>query len=361
MANSNFTYHLATAAEVNRLPGHRFSKMQCPSCGQWTYKPYVDVAGTPVGEGCGKCDRVNNCCYHLTPSDFLRNDPEAQAKREAARNMPKPEPKKRLVLPVDLIKQKRAGNKDNTLLNFLRSRSWNQEQKAMLEVMITLYGIGTDREGRTIWWQCSAEMELRTGKCMKYLPDGHRDKSNFGTWVHSQLFKAGYYDPEKVEKVCCMFGEHMIGTAPMVCIVESEKSALIAATYFGIRNGWEKRVWMATAGKGNLSEHMLLPLTLAKKTIWLFPDHDGYEEWQRKAKEFHYDDIHVSRYVEDNYIEGLDPPGADIADIILRKLDPPNETECQKAHRLLHLTETHEGITALFDKIPDLKIIDYQT
>lgn len=349
--DKNFTYHLATAAEVGRLPDHRFSKMRCPSCGMWTYKPYVDAAGVPVGEGCGKCDRVNNCNYHLAPAEFLRNDPEAQAKREAARNLPKPEPKKRLVLPTGIVKSKMAGNKDNVLLNFLRSRSWSQEQKSLLEVMFTLYGVGTDKEGRTIWWQISSETEVRTGKIMRYLPNGHRDKNNFGTWVHAELAKVGYYDKEKVEKVCCLFGEHLIKAAPIVCVVESEKSAIIAATFWGENDGWKKRVWVATAGKGNLSEHMLLPLTLAKKTIWLFPDHDGYDEWKRKADEMHYADIHVSRYVEQNFIEGLDPPGADVADIILRKLDPPDETTSQKVHRLLHLKEHNENIDQLIDTL----------
>ena len=80
--------------------------------------------------------------------------------------------------------------------------------------------------------------------------------------------------PEGVELYPCFFGEHLASKYPdrNICIVESEKTALIMAVKF------PQFVWLATGGKGLLQ-------SLSKKTflqtrgVIVFPDIDGAKEW----------------------------------------------------------------------------------
>lgn len=84
--------------------------------------------------------------------------------------------------------------------------------------------------------------------------------------------------PEGVELYPCFFGEHLASKYPdrNICIVESEKTALIMAVKF------PQFVWIATGGKGLLR-------SLSKKTflqtrgVIVFPDIDGAKEWGKIA------------------------------------------------------------------------------
>jgi hypothetical protein len=70
--------------------------------------------------------------------------------------------------------------------------------------------------------------------------DGHRDKNHFPI----RLFKQdeGFTN--------CIFGEHLLWYAngnELVCIVESEKTAIICAMYLPVVNG-RKAIWLASVG-----------------------------------------------------------------------------------------------------------------
>lgn len=320
MAN-NYHWHLAKASEVKAITGSNRAKMVCPQCGCATYKVYVDNSGRMLDMECGKCDRENSCQYHKTPSEWLKEHPEGRGADDVAKRLPPPPEKKPFYLPIEMVRQRMATTSQlpNTLVTFLRSLDWTEEQRAMLEVMLRVYAVGSGRDGSTIFWQIDKDYRVRSGKIMHYLADGHRDKQHFGTWVHSQLIKAGRLSQEGREYVGCLFGEHLLtaySSTPEIAIVESEKSAIIAATYF---RDWERRIWIATAGKGGLSHLKLLQAIQSGKRITLYPDHDAYEDWCRKAAEID-PNIRVSTYVEKNFDPRHDKSNADIADILLRKM-----------------------------------------
>lgn len=61
-----------------------------------------------------------------------------------------------------------------------------------------------------------------------------------------------------------------------VAVVESEKSAILAAWYF------REYLWMATGSLSTLTAERLLPLK--GREIVLFPDGGAFEIWQQKAE-----------------------------------------------------------------------------
>ena len=132
--------------------------------------------------------------------------------------------------------------------------------------------------------------------------------------------------------------------------MESEKSALICQAFCDPT----KRLWMATAGKAALKRERLQPLIDRNRYIVLYPDYDGHEEWVAAAERIDYPRLSVSEQVRKYHIPA-DGDKADMADIMLRLVCAPQETEAEKACRLLGLQEMHEGVATLIDKL-DLTI-----
>lgn len=249
----------------------------------------------------------------------------------------------------------------NTLLRYLYSLPLRDDDMERLKFMAEgAYFVGTstkgDTKGWTIWWQIDDQMRVRTGKLMAYKEDGHRDKDlkysfNF---VHSIFAKAKLWDNKKYEYVSCLFGLHLVDVFKdaEICIVESEKSALICSAF---TNPYE-RLWMATAGKSQLTRKQLQPLIDRNRYIVLYPDYDGYDEWRAAVKRIKYPRLSISPQVKTLHIDS-DGDKADIADIMLRLVHAPIETEAQKAARRLGHPEQEEAIADLMNKL-NLEIED---
>lgn len=281
-------------------------------------------------------------------------------------------------LPISYPNQSVGDYERNTLVCWMRSLPWNEEQRAYLEVWLQLYRIGTDAHGDAIFWQIDDTILtnpngcVRSGKICKYNPDGHRYKdpakkwSGF-SWIHSRLEKRGHpgFDADKYDHISCLFGLHLLHAydAPTVCIVESEKTAVLAATYFSDR--WSKMIWMATASKNGLTLDMIKPIIAAKKRIVLVPDVDGCEEWRQFARSIDYDNIFTidaSNFVKhgqkadlaDNIVALLQlpptPPQGGVGNCLEIPEEPPRaEFVSQQAHRLLGLAEENKALTRLIE------------
>ncbi len=352
-----YHWHLASASEMKSILESNRCKCICPQCGYKSYKYYVNNEGHILDEYCGKCDRENSCQYHMTPSQWLKDHPEGKSADAVAKRLPPRPQKEPYCIPISYIEAKRKGNITNNLICHLKSLAWDKKQRAMLDAMIAVYGVGTGHKGETIWWQIDDNLKIRSGKIMRYLADGHRDKQHFGTWVHSKMEQAGMLDPKKGEYVGCLFGQHLLkaySNTPEVAIVESEKTALICSSYFC---DWEKRIWMATAGKGNLNYLKLLPIIQSGKKIVLYPDHDAFDDWSAKANEIGHC-IKVSRWVEKNFDQELDKDNADIADILIRRLEK-QPTTAEKVIKTLNRQDKADFITNLCETF-NLSIVDEQ-
>ena len=272
-----------------------------------------------------------------------------------------------LTLPIDMVKA-RLDTRDDTFCNWVRSLPWNDEQKERVESVLRSYGVGHARQGHTIFWQIDESAQVRTGKFMLYKPDGHRDKEsphNF-TWAHTLLHKAHRINLDTVDVKTTLFGLHLLPFHPdaAINIVESEKTAILAAIMWGHPEKW---VWMACGGLSMLHQRRLYPMIEQKREIFLYPDRDGVAAWKQQAIIIGYRKLHVcDKYVTD-YWSDSDGPKADLGDIIVRSLtsglaitktDPPGTPHKTYADvALKQLIKTNPAVGALVDKL-NLKPIE---
>jgi hypothetical protein len=113
----------------------------------------------------------------------------------------------------------------------------------------------------------------------------------------------------------------------VVNIVESEKTALVMANFYG---QLDRQLWIACGGLKHLHLESMQPLIDQGRTVWLWPDKDGVQEWQQVADKLGSEKVQVyTRFFETCWRE-CDGPKADCADIIIRMMtkgDQPREPE----------------------------------
>ena len=175
--------------------------------------------------------------------------------------------------------------------------NWDYIQRKRISEVLNDYHVGHGKNGHTIFWQIDELGDVRTGKMMKYRPDGHRDKDaswNFD-FIHSALFRdkrLPQWDEDKQEPCLTFFGMHLLNRYPhaTVSIVESEKTAVLMAIAYGNHT---TQVWMACGGLEMLSRERMKPIIDQGRKVVLYPDRDGIAKWKAKAKQIGYDHIHV--------------------------------------------------------------------
>lgn len=128
--------------------------------------------------------------------------------------------------------------------------------------------------------------------------------------------------PELNRAKWCNFGDHLLPERPTaeVCLVESEKTALIAALTY------PDRVWIAVGSKNNLTPERCA--TYMGREVVLFPDRDNYNDkprkdghgiekgWRTLARELTAAGLRLRLDTTTERHEGK--PNDDIADLILR-------------------------------------------
>lgn len=242
-------------------------KMICPECGRRTFVPFVLNNGTNGdivnGEKYGRCDREKKCGYFLYP------------KSENAANMADIVPIRKPERPTDYIPYEFV---ERTMRLFPMQTLFVYFSKCFGGKRLTeaweRYKCGTAKNGATIWWQIDCDGNVRTGKIMQYLPNGHRNKAErqFGSWVHcdKRKFKKDYNLKQ------CLFGEHLITDGCKVAICESEKTAVCMSMIL------PQYVWLATGGLQNTQTWKFKRLLELHCAITFFPDKGCLHDWQNK-------------------------------------------------------------------------------
>ena len=262
---------------------------------------------------------------------------------------PAPPPLPTLELPKRIMAGGLLKVEDNTLVKWIRNGiNWDPVQRSRIDQVLNHYAIGNSQQGMAIFWQMDEQGKLRTGKMMKYRTDGHRDKSqgyNFD-WIHSALARpviirdsqgfpmhddAGevitevrnkdLYDEDKQEMVSCYYGLQLLDhykrkdIDQTICIVESEKTALLMAIAYGNNC---KQMWMACGGLENLSREKMKPIIDQHRPILLYPDRDGIDKWRMKAEAIGYDRLTIDTRPVTEWWQPQDGDKADIADVVIR-------------------------------------------
>lgn len=261
---------------------------------------------------------------------------------------PRPHPRQLelLVLPMQLV-HNRQHTQDDTLCRWIRTGiAWDAMARTRITGVLNEYHVGhttVSRERRdgtverhefTVFWQIDERQQVRTAHMMKYGADGHRLKrpaEPYETdWFHSLLIRRRkdsdpwpypqYYDPDRQAHQITIFGLHLLeryGREATVCIVESEKTALLMAIAYG---NSRQRVWMACCGVTNLTRERLQPIIDRHRNIVLYPDRDGIDRWRQQAERLGYDRVTIDVRPVTEWWTEQDGPKADIADVVLRHL-----------------------------------------
>ena len=296
----------------------RASRHQCPKCGDphsFTY--YVDEDGQPIDPTCGRCDHESSCGYHYPPSEYYRDHQGEKPMKNFVPKMQAPAmpPKPLCTIPFKWVRESASYNSHFVLFLCGLFDRYTLESPTISRLG-ELYALGATKDMDVIFWQIDINGKVRTGKIMKYGADGHRIKDGNGVnWVHAKMKKDGLLSDDW-ELTQCLFGEHLLNLSmnrsKVVAVVESEKSALIGAACF------PQYVWLATGGKSQLSIDKMK--VLHGRTVIMFPDVDGYNEWQERAKQFTFCKVTVSDVLQRNATEEERAAKIDIADWLIRQL-----------------------------------------
>lgn len=120
------------------------------------------------------------------------------------------------------------------------------------------YNVTTNERGDTIFWYRDTEGRLLHDKIMRYNMIGKRDK----TYI-SRRFKVGEGYTGRA-----YWGSHLVEDGKKIVLLESEKSVLLCALYYGLDNDM---IFLATGGKGNIRD--------VDENTLLVPDIDAISEW----------------------------------------------------------------------------------
>ena len=148
---------------------------------------------------------------------------------------------------------------------------------------------------------------------MAYGADGHRVKRSecdAVDWLHARLMRQQGKAASDYHLRQCLFGEHLLPKRPdtIVCVVEGEKSAVIASLVF------PQYVWVATGGKYGLSAGMCKPL--AGRDVLVYADADAVGEWREKIQSLSFcRSIRLSDWAKDE----PESSKRDIADLIMEE------------------------------------------
>ncbi|PKA97361.1 hypothetical protein B0O79_1016 [Flavobacteriaceae bacterium MAR_2009_75] len=345
-------------------------KFPCPSCGKKRLVRYVDSgSGNYLGRKYGRCDRESACGYHSTPPqgkkayclEYLSlSSISARAYKITDRLgsiliVPKSQvleisPNNTCYISAWLLDQKNITPqsesvkyfnentqiselielrkteetlpsfhslelidkmfiqqtvKDNLTI-FLESHfSKPQVKKVCLDYLLT--GCNHYWPNSTVFWQIDKDEKVHGGKIMNYDPQtGKRIKKPYPriNWVHNAINAKDFRLSQ------CLFGQHLLSQdyESPVCLVESEKTALIMAILS------PSALWLATGAKQNLKPELLK--CLKNRNVILFPDKGEYNDWKGKALKMSGLGVKfsVSTKLENSNLE----LGEDIADLYLK-------------------------------------------
>lgn len=233
---------------------------------------------------------------------------------------PKPAPLPDLVMDRALVKQTmEMGNDKNLFCYWMKHLPWSDVQRERLNNTMWQYCVGGWTDGRVVFWKIDHEGKPRSAKLMWYQTNGKRDKTRNPGWLYNQEGVRQQCEPDKHTILKPLFGAHLLKRYQnaVVNIVESEKTALIMANFYG---DFDKQIWLACGGLQWLQLESMQPLIDQKRTVWLWPDKDGIEKWKIVAEKLGSEKVNVyTRFFETCWRE-LDGPTADCADIIQRMM-----------------------------------------
>lgn len=314
MTNNDYRYQL----ETPKVTGRRQQKFQCPHCGRKKcFVRYVDTKNgfCYVADTVGKCDHQHSCGYHYKPSEYYRDNPwDDGVRQRLACGQPQVRHLRTTVPPFLPLPTEYVARSHSPRSIFWQWMSTHVASRLhlttqQLQQVYNDYQLGATRSANVIFWQIDEQHRVHGGHIMQYGIDGHR--RGYQGWTHVPLIRAGLLPPDWTLRQC-LFGQHLLARRPdaHVCLVESEKTALVMAAYR------PELLWLATAGSGGLSPEKTA--CLRGRRVTLFPDSGCYDKWLHQMQQTKGIDYNIS-----NRLEAY-PPNTDLCDLMLDKTIRPS-------------------------------------
>lgn len=300
----------------------------CPQCGKkQSFTLYFDGnTHQPINKKVGICNRVSKCGYHYPPKQYFMDNPDLQKfsdynNTSITTNVVQrqtPSPSASTVVPMGEVSFSYVEDSKSSNSNFVRFL-FEILSDSQIQSIVEKYALGATKNQEVIFWQIDTKQSVRTGKIMQYNAlTGKRIKHESGAidWVHNKLKKSGTL-PVDFNLLQCFFGEHLLGLHPdaVVCIVESEKSALISAALF------PEQIWLAAGNINGLSVDKCQ--ILYRRKVILYPDLNAFNKWADKAKEIELQcdcSISISDLLEKQATPYAKAQGLDVADFLIAQL-----------------------------------------
>ena len=304
--NKDYRYQL----ETPRVTGRRQQKTTCPQCGKKKcFVRYVDThnGNQYVADDVGKCDHQHSCGYHYKPSDYYNDNRWATKPAPSSYCAPTPLPPFQ-PLPMEYVT--RSHSPQSTFWQWITNHVTPRLGigPECLRQVYDDYLLGATHQSDVIFWQIDHLGQVHGGHIMQYHADGHR--GGYQGWTHVKLIREGVL-PQDWQLYQCLFGQHLLTRRPddHVCIVESEKTALIMAACR------PEHLWLATGGSSGLSPERLH--CLQGRRVTLFPDSGCFDKWSRQMQ--------LTKGILYNVSPRLEcyQPNTDLADLMLGEAKPP--------------------------------------
>jgi hypothetical protein len=260
------------------------SRRTCPKCGsRHCFVRYVGDDGNYLSDDVGRCDRESKCGYHKKPKEFFADNPNGskfvknrvsnwtQNTNQNVNNCLQNETKSFDVIPPEHLKATLGNYDRNNFVRFLFDLfpDCSDEIQAVLE----MYLIGTYQD-YCAFPSIDRQMRVCRAKLIRFnRANGKRLKGDCDTSSLPAKLKL----KKDFQYKQIYFGEHLLPKYPdkPIAIVEAEKTAIIASLCFG------EFVWLACNSKSWLKAERLQ--RLGTRQIILYPDADGFDQWQSVA------------------------------------------------------------------------------
>lgn len=281
----------------------RHTRHRCPSCRiEEVFVHYVDESGQMVSPLVGRCNREDNCGYHLKPRQYFEDKGDY---RECIIVPSRPQSDFYNTIPQSLCD--RSFGLESNFAQWLLTKFPSER----VEIMARDYRLGMTKDKAAIFWQIDLIGDIRTGKIMNYNPTTGRNTKKFD-WAHRKIGK-----PDFVLRQC-LDGEHLLTKYPdrPVLLVESYKNSRTVACltdYF---------VVVSTDCKGGFNIDRCR--SLKGKKVMALADCGAYADWERKAPEIAATvgcNIVVVDFLERITTAEQKASGYDIADWIVEQID----------------------------------------
>lgn len=315
-------------------------KHVCPACSNKTFvRVKSRITNDYLPPEVGRCDRESKCGYEYTYKHFFLDNSQKtdksghykKGKKQSIQTLALSNkngsqaiyqadilPKKPDYIPNEYFLQTLTDYASNAFVQFLLNLF--PEDSALVKQAVKDYFIGAyedytsfayiDRQRRV----CRIKLirfNAQTGKRLK----GEYDTSSLVAKLKRQgKVKADFQYKQN------FFGEHLLtDNQKPIAIVEAEKTALIASICF------PAFVWLAAGSKQWLKAERLKRLETNRQIV-LYPDADGYLNWQEIAFKARFEglNIKVSNIIETLGTEAEKREGFDLADYLIAEIKEKN-------------------------------------